>query len=84
MAGIGFTLDRMTKGPSLSVIVGAYVYAAFLVAGPWIFTVLGIGGVSLAACTGQCPSVQVFRSVIIYNSVFSLVVTSPIAFVCTR
>jgi uncharacterized membrane protein len=84
MAGIGFTLERMTKGRSLSVAVGAYLSAAFLVAGPWIFTVLAIAGASLVACETQCLEVQIFRSVVIYNSVFCLVVTSPIAYVCTR
>jgi len=84
VAGIGFTLERMTKGRSLSVAVSAYFSAAFLVAGPWIFTVLAIAGASLVACERQCLEVQIFRSIVIYNSVFSLLVTSPIAFVCTR
>jgi uncharacterized membrane protein len=84
MAGIGFTLQRMTKGNSLSVAAGAYLYAAFLVAGPWIFTMLGIAATSSIACDGPCMQVQIFRSVVIYNSVFSLVLTSPLAFVCGR
>jgi uncharacterized membrane protein len=84
MAGIGFTLERMTQGRSLNATVTAYFCAAFIVAGPWILTVLGIAGVSFIACEGQCLSVQIFRSVIIYNSLFSLIVTTPIAYVCTR
>jgi polysaccharide biosynthesis protein PelG len=84
MAGIGFTLERMAHGRVLSGAVGSYIYAAFLVSGPWIFTVLGIAGVSQIACPGPCMGVQAFRSVIIYNSAFALIVTSPIAFVATR
>lgn len=84
MAGIGFTLERMAYNQTLTGAVGAYVYAAFLVAGPWIFIVLAIAGISLAACIGVCLNIEIFRSVIIYNSVFSLIVTSPISYVCTR
>ncbi|GJE42606.1 exopolysaccharide Pel transporter PelG [Methylobacterium soli] len=85
MAGIGFTLERMTCGRSLSSTIGAYIYAAFLVAGPWIFTVISIGGMSLATCSSEdCPDLQVFRSVIIYNSFVCAILSSPIAFVCTR
>jgi uncharacterized membrane protein len=84
MAGIGFTLERMTQGSSLNATISAYFCAAFVVAGPWILTVLAISGVSFIACSSQCLSVQVFRSVIIYNSLFSLVVTTSISYVCTR
>jgi uncharacterized membrane protein len=84
VAGIGFTLEQMTKGASISVAMSAYLSAALLVSGPWIFTILGIAGASLIVCEARCLEVQIFRSVIIYNSAFSLLVTSPIAFVCTR
>jgi polysaccharide biosynthesis protein PelG len=83
MAGIGFKLERMTQECSLSLTVGAYLYAAFLIAGPWIFTILGITGISLAACD-TCNTVKIFRSIIIYNSVFSFILVNPIAYVCTR
>jgi len=85
MAGLGFALERMTQGRSLTSTAGAYVYAALLVAGPWIFTVLAIGGIDLAACpTDDCPGLPLFRSVIIYNALISAILTGPIAFVCTR
>ncbi|MEH3148699.1 MAG: exopolysaccharide Pel transporter PelG [Methylobacterium frigidaeris] len=85
MAGVGFALERMTKGRSLSSTAGAYVYAALLVAGPWIFTVLGIGGVGVVACAAaDCAGLQVFRTIIIYNSLTTAILTGPLAFVCTR
>ena len=55
-----------------------------IVAGPWIFTIIGLVGTSFAACDAGCLDVQIYRSIIIYNSAFALVVTSPIVFVCTR
>jgi uncharacterized membrane protein len=80
MAGINITIERMTHQPALSGIAAAYVYAALVVAGPWIFTVLGIVGLSTGSCSTGCDQLPVFRSVVIYNSLFSLLVTSPLAF----
>lgn len=74
----------MTAQRSLGTIVTAYVYAALLVAGPWIFTMLGIVGLSSTGCTADCDELALFRSVVIYNSLFSLVVTSPVAFFAGR
>ena len=85
MAGLGFALERMTQGRSLTSTAGAYVYAAVLVAGPWIFTVLGIGGIDLVACPGEeCPGPAIFRTIVIYNALVSAIHTGPIAVVCTR
>lgn len=84
MSGINTTVERMTRQRSLSTIATAYVYAALLVAGPWIFTMLGIVGLSSTGCTANCDQLALFRSVVIYNSLFSLVVTSPVAFFAGR
>jgi len=84
MAGIGFTLERMARGGSLTSVVGAYGHAVMVVAGPWIFTLIGLAGTSFVACDAGCRDVQVFRSIIIYNSVFALIASSPIVFVSTR
>lgn len=84
MAGIGFTLEGMTRRDSLSSVAGAYGHAAMIVAGPWIFTIIGLAGTSFAACSTGCLDVEIYRSIIIYNSVFALIITSPIVFVCTR
>ena len=48
MSGINITIERMTRQPALTSIVAGYIYAALLVAGPWIFTMLGIVGLSSA------------------------------------
>jgi len=84
MAGIGFKLERMTQKRSLSLPMGAYFYGMFLTSGPWILTILGITGIGLAACESECKPMQVFRSIVIYNSVFSFILANPIAYVCTR
>ncbi len=84
MSGINTTIERMTRQRSLSSIVIAYVYAALLVAGPWIFTMLGIVGLSSAGCVTACDQLVLFRSIVIYNSLFALVVTCPLAFFSGR
>jgi polysaccharide biosynthesis protein PelG len=84
MSGINTTIEWMTRQRALTSIVIAYVYAALLVAGPWIFTMLGIVGLSAAGCSEACDQLPMFRSIVIYNSLFSLVVTTPLAFFSGR
>src|SRR4051812_5009737 len=80
MSGLNAKIEGMTRQRALSGIVVAYVYAALVVAGPWIFTMLGIVGLSSRVCSAVCDQLPLFRSVVIYNSMFSLVVTSPVVF----
>jgi uncharacterized membrane protein len=74
----------MTRQRTLSVVVVAYAYAGLLVAGPWIFTMVGIFGLSSTQCSLNCDQLTLFRSIVIYNSLFSLVVTSPLSFFAGR
>jgi len=83
MTSITITIESMTRQGVLSSIFAAYLYAALLVAGPWIFTVLGLLWLS-APCDGPCTDLTIFRSIVIYNSMFALIVTSPLAFFSGR
>lgn len=74
----------MTRQRALSGVALAYLCAALIVAGPWIFTMLGIAGLSAVNCTLPCAQLPLFRTVVIYNSMFSLVLTSPLAFFLGR
>ena len=84
MTSINLTIEAMTRQGALSSVFGAYLYAALLVAGPWIFTVLGLLSFSNATCDGNCIDQTIFRSIVIYNSMYALIVTSPLAFVSGR
>lgn len=84
MAGINITIEAMTRQRALSSVFAAYLYAALLVAGPWIFTVLGLIGLGSGGCDAPCAELPVFRSIVIYNSMYSLIVTSPLAFISGR
>ena len=83
MTSINTTIEAMTRRGTLSGVFGAYLYAALLVAGPWIFTVLGLLFLG-ATCDRDCADLTVFRSVVIYNSMYALIVTSPLAFISGR
>src|SRR5947209_263156 len=84
MSGLNTTIELMTRKRALTSIVTAYACAALLVAGPWIFTMLGVVALSSAGCSAICDQLPLFRSIVIYNSLFSLVVTSPLAFLSGR
>ena len=47
MAGIGFELKRLTGKDDLMGIARAYVHATMASTGPWLFTVLALGSISL-------------------------------------
>ena len=84
MAGIGFALERLVRKGHLTGISAAYVHATFLTVGPWLFTALAMAGIS--ALVGQTDTKDLwdFRSLLIYNFLFSLVLTGPIALPLTR
>jgi len=85
MAGIGFVLRKLSKQDNLLGTVQAYMISALVSTGPWLFTILALG--SINALSGRFGSQAVlveFRTVIIYNFAFSLVLTAPIYMVVTR
>ncbi|MDB5656747.1 MAG: pelG [Tardiphaga sp.] len=84
MNSVNANIEALTWRGSLQGVLGAYVYAAFLVAGPWIFTVVGLFYLNATPCEGSCTDLTVFRSIVIYNSMYALVVTSPLAFISGR
>ena len=84
MTSINTAIEAMTRRGTLSGVFGAYLYAAFLVAGPWIFTVLGLLNLSPASCDDYCIDLTIFRSIVIYNSMYALIVTTPLAFISGR
>lgn len=85
MAGIGFTLRRLTQRDDLLGIVTGYGHSLFVAAGPWLVTVGALVGINLIL--GRTVGVEahrLFGSILIYNFSASLVVTGPIVLVATR
>jgi uncharacterized membrane protein len=85
MAGIGFTLRRLTRRDDLVGAVIGYGHSVFISAGPWLLTVLALVGINLAIRDVLSPEeLLLFRSIIVYNFSVSLVITGPVILVATR
>lgn len=85
MAGIGFELRKLVAKDDLLGLVRAMVHSALASTGPWLFTVLAIGAITLydSDFTTRAQEVN-FRIIIIYNFAFSLVMSAPVFMVATR
>ena len=85
MAGIGFVLKRLASKDDLLGVARAYTHAAMAACGPWLFTVLALGGITLLYEDFFADRQLLnFRVVLIYNFSFSLVLSAPIYMVITR
>ena len=85
MAGIGFTLKRLTQKDDLWGVVHAYAVAMLAAAGPWIFTICALAGITNVYTNFfGMEGLLNFRVIVIYNFAFSLVLSAPIFMVATR
>jgi len=85
MAGIGFVLRKLYKKDNLSGLAGACLHSAFASAGPWLFTVLALAFISMAgkSLVGS-DALFNFRTILVYNFSFSLMISGPIYMIVTR
>lgn len=85
MAGIGFVLKKLAAKDNLLGVLSAYTHAALASSGPWLFTVLALGGITLFfADMFDNAQLLNFRVVVVYNFAFSLVLSAPVFMVMTR
>lgn len=85
MAGIGFTLQKLTQKDDLFGVVHAYAVAMLAAAGPWIFTICALAGITNVYTNFfGMEGLLNFRVIIIYNFAFSLVLSAPVFMVATR
>jgi polysaccharide biosynthesis protein PelG len=85
MAGIGFALRKLARQDSLLSGLRAYSHAAVISCGPWLFTVLALGGIELIGHSiVPILDLQRFSSIVRYDFCFSLIAAGPIALVLTR
>lgn len=74
MAGIGFRLQKLVDHGSYTYSLRGFFFATFLVAGPWITTIVTISLFSwLTTISGE--NYEIFRTSIIYFYAFSLIFT---------
>jgi uncharacterized membrane protein len=85
MAGIGFALRRLSRQDNLIGRAASIGHAAVVAAGPWIFTILSLGLITLATeQVAGLTTLETFRAAVIYAFCVSLVTTAPIVMVTTR
>lgn len=85
MAGIGFTLRKFSRQDNLLGLIYAYACSALSSTGPWILTVIALGSIITIGKEFTNNEVLLhFRSIIIYNFAFSLVLSGPVIMVATR
>jgi polysaccharide biosynthesis protein PelG len=85
MAGIGFELRKLTQRDDLIGVLQGAVHSSMASTGPWLFTILSLGGVVLLGSRFVLPSESAtFQLIVIYNFAFSLVLSSPIVMLMTR
>lgn len=85
MAGIGFGLEQLLQSKSPLAAVRAYLYAALIVAGPWLITIIVIGTIGfLPGDRIDYTEIIIFRGTVIYIYCFSLIVVGLIQMPLTR
>ena len=63
----------------------AYVSAGFAAAGPWLFTILAIAGITVLYADSLAYEELInFRVILVYNLAASLVISAPVFMVITR
>lgn len=85
MAGVGFALKRLTDRGDLFGIAQAYVHSGLASTGPWLFTILCLAALTIAALpiVGS-EGVTLFRAIVTYNFAFSLVFSGALVRLVTR
>ncbi len=85
MAGIGFVLRRLTRRGDLTGTISAYFHAIFASSGPWLLTIFAVWAFFFIGEFWRLTDmVEEFRTIVLYNFSFSLVLTSPIVMISTR
>jgi uncharacterized membrane protein len=85
MAGIGFELRKLARRDDLLGLVESYAHSALASTGPWLFTILALGGVVMFGSRFiPFDEMAEFRLIVIYNFAFSLVISAPVAMVSMR
>lgn len=85
MAGIGFRIEKLLLDDSYISITKAYVSSAMVAAGPVLCTILSIAIISfIAPHQVSSAQVSVFRTLVVYVFMLTLITTAPMQMVLTR
>lgn len=84
MAGIGFQLRKIIGRGNLYETIGALVSGVFIVAGPWLISVVAMVILQGAFSREAIADIQVFQAVVVYCYAFSLSLFSALHHHFTR
>jgi len=85
MAGIGFVVRKLVKKDNLTGLFSGYLFSTIITAGPWLFTILALGSITLFGQNfSTLAEINDFRLCIIYNFSCSLVFSGPLTIIVTR
>lgn len=85
MAGIGFVLRKLSEKYTLGSNLQSYFHATLASSGPWIFTSLALAFFFLLSKDSlHYTALENFRTIILYNFGFSLVISSLTTVTSTR
>ena len=85
MAGIGFVVRKLVKKDNLTGLFSGYLFSIIITAGPWLFTILALGSITLFGKNfSTLAEINDFRLCIIYNFSSSLVFSGPLTIIVTR
>ena len=84
MAGIGFQLRKIISRGNLYETIGALVSGVFIVAGPWLISVVAMAILQGAFSREAIADIQVFQAVVVYCYAFSLSLFSALHHHFTR
>lgn len=84
MAGIGFQLKKIIAKESLSSFVEASITGAFVVAGPWLLSIINLSMISFIITQSTFEVINDFFAILVYVFCYSLILTGGLHYILTR
>ncbi len=85
MAGIGFRLQKILRKNTYRGLIEAYLYSALVSTGPWLLSIFGLGLIGiLVRYYVTFAEASLFRAIVVYTFMASLVATGPLQLGTTR
>ncbi len=85
MAGISYTLKRLTEKDNIHSVIESFAYAVFVSSGPWLCSIVSVGAVLIVGpFFAPLSIIRVFQAVIVYNFSFAFLVSGIFSIVICR
>lgn len=84
MAGIGFQLKKIVAKETLSSFIKASITGAFVVAGPWLLSIINLSLISFVLTKSSIDTINDFFTILVYVFCYSLVLTGGLHYILTR